>query len=390
MIEATKQQVDPRAMRGYAILAKGDEPKTINEEEFLIPSQSGNGRYKVIHRQEWYCECPDFKYRGVECKHIKAVQFWLSLRNKVEIDDLNIDEELQEERCVYCKSVNVVKNGSRKTKMGIKQRYRCKDCGRKFVLEPIKYVKGNGKIVTLTMDLYFKGLSLRDISDTIYQFYGLKVHFDTIRRWIRKYTKIMDEHVNKIEPKLSGKYQVDEQMVKSKGRWVWSWNALDEETRFLIANTITKERRIRDTREVFKKIKEITSQRPTQIKTDGLWSYEKAIKKEFLTRKHRKEGTEHIRNVGVAKEKNNNLIERYHGEFREFDKVRRGFKSDLTTQEWNEGFRLYHNFIKPHMALNGLTPSQVAEIDLNLGRNKWLGLLKESLNHAPNSTNSII
>lgn len=76
---------------------------------------------------------------------------------------LNIDEELQEERCVYCKSVNVVKNGSRKTKTDIKQRYRCKDCGRKFVLESIKYVKGNGKIATLTMDLYFKGLSLRDI-----------------------------------------------------------------------------------------------------------------------------------------------------------------------------------------------------------------------------------
>ena len=144
-----------------------------------------------------------------------------------------------------------------------------------------------------------------------------------IRSWIMKYTKIMNEHVNKIEHKLSGKYQVDEQMVKSKGKWVWSWNALDEETRFLIANTIKKERGIKDTREVFKKIKEITNQRPTKIKTDGLWSYEKAIKKEFLTRKHRKEGTEHIRNVGVAKECNNNLIESYHGEFREFDKVKR-------------------------------------------------------------------
>ena len=45
------------------------------------------------------------------------------------------------------------------------------------------------------------------------------------------------------------------------------------------------------------------------------------------------------------------MVERYHNEFREFDKVRRGFKSDETAQQWNNAFRLYHNFIKKHMAL---------------------------------------
>lgn len=37
------------------------------------------------------------------------------------------------------------------------------------------------------------------------------------------------------------------------------------------------------------------------------------------------------------------------------------------------------------MALNGATPSQVTEIDIDLGRNRWLSLLKQSLNH-PNTT----
>jgi len=54
---------------------------------------------------------------------------------------------------------------------------------------------------------------------------------------------------------------------------------------------------------------------------------------------------------------NNNKVERYHNEFREFDKVRRGFKSDETAQQWNAAFRLYHNFIKKHVALSGATPS---------------------------------
>ena len=32
-------------------------------------------------------------------------------------------------------------------------------------------------------------------------------------------------------------------------------------------------------------------------------------------------GVEHIRNAGISKKDNNNMIERYHNEFKEFDKV---------------------------------------------------------------------
>ena len=79
------------------------------------------------------------------------------------------------------------------------------------------------------------------------------------------------------------------------------------------------------------------------------------------------------------------MVERYHNEFREFDKIRRNFKRVKTLEEWNENYRLYHNFIRQHMALNNLTPSQVANINLPLERNRWLSLLKLSLNQ-PNVT----
>lgn len=91
---------------------------------------------------------------------------------------------------------------------------------------------------------------------------------------------------------------------------------------------------------------------------------------------------------GREKKANNNMIERYHNEFREFNKVRRGYKTDETAQEWNESFRLYHNFIKKHMALNEVTPAQIANVELALGKNRWLGLLKQSLDNQklPNTT----
>ncbi|MFQ5887420.1 MAG: hypothetical protein ACE5HY_01855 [Candidatus Hydrothermarchaeales archaeon] len=36
----------------------------------------------------------------------------------------------------------------------------------------------------------------------------------------------------------------------------------------------------------------------------------------------------------------------------------------------------YYNFVRPHQALNGLTPAEMAGIDLKLGNDKRLDLIK--------------
>ena len=135
-----------RKIRGYAILAKGDMPIVVSEEEFLIPSQSSEKKYKVTNISGWNCECQDFQNRHSDCKHIHAIKLWIKLRAKPEIEDLEIDTN--EERCIYCNSLNIVKNGSRKTAIENKQRFKCKDCEKRFVLDPVKRIKDNGKIVT--------------------------------------------------------------------------------------------------------------------------------------------------------------------------------------------------------------------------------------------------
>lgn len=43
-----------------------------------------------------------------------------------------------------------------------------------------------------------------------------------------------------------------------------------------------------------------------------------------------------------------------------------------------DGFRIYYNFIRPHMALNGKTPAEMASIDLDLEPNKWLSLIMKA------------
>jgi len=44
----------------------------------------------------------------------------------------------------------------------------------------------------------------------------------------------------------------------------------------------------------------------------------------------------------------------------------RGLDNDKTAQIIADGIRINHNFIKPHMALSGKTPAQVAGLDLQL------------------------
>lgn len=43
-----------------------------------------------------------------------------------------------------------------------------------------------------------------------------------------------------------------------------------------------------------------------------------------------------------------------------------------------KGFKNYYNFIRTHNGIDK-TPAQASGIELQLGRNKWLGLLKMSL-----------
>lgn len=374
-----------RRKRAYALINEGKIPVIISEEEFLVPSQfNAEKKYKVKFSDLWTCECPDFQQRGlkngVPCKHIQSIQVWLKLRNSLDVENISTKEEA----CPNCESFKLKRDGMRINKSGNKQRWKCQDCKKRFVLEQLKYIKADGKTLALTMDLYFKGCSLRDIRDHFEQFQNKRIHFDTIRRWIRKYTKLMNDYVKEQKAETSSRWHTDEQMVKVGDKWKWNNNTLDNETRFLLATHLSKTRTIKDTRKMYQQAKEQSINLPDEINTDGSHTYTRAVRKEFNVMKNKSGGfakgrIKHIRNVGIAKKDNNNMIERYHGEFREFDKVRRGFGNDETMEDWNDAFKLYHNFIKKHMALNGLTPSQIANIELALGKNRWLGLLSQAL-----------
>jgi putative transposase len=279
------------------------------------------------------------------------------------------------EVCRLCGSTNVVKQGIRKNKNREVQRFKCKDCNHKFTIceNGFRKMEYKPEIVTLALDLYFKGLSYRDIVDHLKQFYKIKITHPTIINWVKRFTKLVKENIDELVPKVSGRWQADEMAVNVNGKYRWLWNLIDEETRFLLVSEMSKHREDTDAKKVFRLAKERAGKRPETIKTDGLWSYVEAYKKEFWTLKGPR--AEHLRHVKFKDEPITNMIERLQGTVREKDKVMRALDSDKSAIAYADAFRFYYNFIKPHMSLKGRTPAEVAGLIEENG-NRWLSLIK--------------
>ena len=175
-------------------------------------------------------------------------------------------------------------------------------------------------------------------------------------------------------------WHVDEMMIKNGGKWNWLWNVMDEKSRFLIANKISRKREVADARQVLAKARDKAGMRPNYVVTDGLKVYGEAIRKELRTMNSPR--NMHKRLPSIRGIPNNNLVERLQGTVRERDKVLRGLKNE--DSPIIDGFRNYYNYIRPHQALDGRTPAEVANTYLSLDGNKWLGLIKKS---AEKSTN---
>ena len=45
------------------------------------------------------------------------------------------------------------------------------------------------------------------------------------------------------------------------------------------------------------------------------------------------------------------------------------------------GHKIYYNYIRPHESLLGSTPAEIADVNLNLGKNKWENLLMQSIKY---------
>jgi len=239
-------------------------------------------------------------------------------------------------------------------------------------------MRANPHAITVALDLYFKGVSLRKIVDHLNQFERVNVSHVAVLKWIQKYIALMRDYVDAMHPELSKVFHADETKVDIRGQWEWLWHLIDGDTRFLLANHVSKSRNISDAQDAFRKAKEVGKTQPRVVLTDGLASYGPAARHEFPD-------AVHVSGVGLQARLNNNRMERYHGTFKERNKVMRGIKKPDSAII--EGQRVYYNHIRPHQGLNGKTPAQAAGLELDLGVNKWESLIKKAASNPPQVTN---
>jgi len=363
----TTQLTTTREERGQTIAQAQNQINRIDEAFYTVHSQSGNGEYAVTKvDQEWICECPDNKYRHVECKHIYAIRFLQSIRAEVAIARIAPIENLTE--CIYCGSSNLIKKGLRKNKAGAIQKFYCRDC-HKYMTFNIGFerMKHNPQAITSAMQLYFSGESLRNTMNSL-KLLGVEVSYRTILNWIKKYVRLMQTYTESIVPKVSDTWRADEIYVKVKGDMKYLFAMMDDETRFWIAQEVAETKDKHDARQLFIRARSLMGKQPKNIITDGLQTYSVASNQIFPK-------ANHVRHIRLQGDHNNNKMERMNGEIRDREKTMRGLKKKHTPIL--QGYQLFHNYIRPHEALDGKTPSEACGIKIE-GQNKWLTLIQNA------------
>ncbi len=187
-------------------------------------------------------------------------------------------------------------------------------------------------------------------------------------------------HADELFVKMRGGSKIQ---VKKTGETtiVYVWNVMDRKTRFLLASKLSKYKDVGGADRAFREANNNAHGcQPERVFTDALYSYRDAVKFGF------EDGVEHVARAGVGKpHANNNRIERLNGTLRERVKVQRGWKSMKTPLA--EGQRIQYNFVKPHQALAGQTPAEVAGVGV-VGKNKWLAMLTEAVNSTNTTSHS--
>jgi transposase-like protein len=184
----------------------------------------------------------------------------------------------------------------------------------------------------------------------------------------------MEKYLDKITPNVFDTWRADELYLKVKGNMKYLYALMDDQTRFWIAQEVADTKFTANIRPLFKQGKKFARKQPRTLITDGAPNFHEAYEQEFWTQKIGTR-TEHIRDIRMDGTVHNNKMERMNGELRQREKVMRTLENADTPIL--TGMQIYHNYVRPHEALNGKTPSEAAGIRVE-GENKWITIIQNA------------
>lgn len=353
-----------REAKAIQFLAKGNSIKLISRSQFLVRSQSNSQKWYGVtwQRDHWRCECEDYLKRNVRCKHVYVIQYFLAVRDitKGMRDSENVFT------CRKCGSHKfLVKVGPRHNQSGTVQKFYCKQC-KKFSTDRRGYERMKNQTMTIVcaLDLFFRGISLREVQQHLQSTFGIDVSYVTIHNWIKKYVELVRRYTEELKAITSDRWHADETLIRVGGRQMVLWCLLDAETRQLIAQHISQRRSKEDAIILFKRGKKSSKSPPLEVVTDGLQSYNFALESEFGGKNDIQGSNKrplHIVGPLVGKI-NNNKIEAFNSCIKRRLKSMGHLNSAEGAKIFAEGYQLHHNLIREHKALNGRTPGETSGI----------------------------
>ena len=223
-------------------------------------------------------------------------------------------------------------------------------------------------IITRALQMYFTGMSVRDIADCFEQ-EDINVSYRSIYNWVDKHSKMTAAYLNGIVPRVGSWFRADEVWVKINGRRCYLFASMDDDTRYWLASDVSDNKFHHNADSLLDMTKKQAGKNPRHFITDGLPAYMKASKKVFG------KDTNHVRHIHLKGDMNNNKMERLNGEIRDREKVFRGLKKMDTAVL--DGMRVYYNFLKQHSGIGGMTLAEAPLIEVD-GNNKWKTIIQNA------------
>ena len=354
-----------------------------------VISNYSHNTYRVEHKagnfNSWTCGCKRFLdavRTGADsktCWHISAYMEEMN-RRKEKLDITNSALEPAEYTvlaCTGCGSTWYTKCGRKSGK----QVYQCKSCKKRFVwtMPGFERLKYGPEAVTSALNMVMSGMSYRKTAEQLRFANNIRVSYATIFYWVQKYTLIIKRYTDALKPITGDVWSVDEAVIKVKNtkklKYVrnidWLWSAIDPKTKFVLASIVSSDSRTsKDAKAVLRLAKKIGT--PNYLVTDSLSAYDSAAD-EVLPM------ASHIKTKSIRDGFTNMAIERYHNEIREKLKSCRGLGNDDSAAIFANLLHIHHNFVRPHMGLDGKTPAEEAgATTAHAARGKYRSLIRDA------------
>jgi len=178
------------------------------------------------------------------------------------------------------------------------------------------------EVIRYAVWLYFRfTLSIRDVDELLAES-GIDVSRESIRCWVIKFGPLIAANLRRRRCAPTGRWHLDEMVVKIRGRRMWLWRAVDDEGEVLDM-LVQRRRSTQAALKLFRKLLKNQGIHPEVITTDKLASYRAALRQLGLADRHRPGGM-----------RQNNRAQNSHLVIRRRERKQQKFKSQGSAQRF--------------------------------------------------------